>query len=163
MTKNGGEWSATVRPRIDEVRAAFASMGPDGQDWKDKLKEVNEVNAYTIAGTAFRKAQAMGGIQARAAGAIKSRRIESGIRVGVSSTATIPEALPAFWGAKKRTGWNARNEEPNQPPWVTNTWDVGELGEGPYAINEAIAEKRDEVLASWADAVDDLAREAGFQ
>lgn len=166
------DWSAKTRPHIDEFRREVARLGPDGKDWEDKLKEVNEANAYTIAADARAKARALGGVQARAADAIKSRRVKAGIRVAVSSGAGRPEALAAFWGGKRRTGWNSPDDvtnpgfisdTPNLPEWVGNTWKVAERGEGPYAVNAAIADKRADVIKAWGDAIDDLAREAGFR
>ncbi len=158
----GSDWTVSTSPRIEAFLADVKRLGPDGKDWKAKFAEVNEELSYRIAGTAANKARAMGGVQGRAADAFKSVRSASGIRVGVSATTAHPEALAAFWGAKKETGWNAGSGSPNLPPWVGNTWAVGMPGQGPYALNEAIAEKRDEVLKSWGEAIDDLGREAGF-
>lgn len=74
------------------------------------------------------------------------------------------EANAAFWGAKKRTGWYAAQKYaggPTQhPEWVGNNWDVGVLGQGPYAINPAIFHELDNIERAYGEAVEDIARRA---
>ena len=160
---SGVEWSVSV-PDLKELQRQFRKMGPDGRDWRRKLAEVNETSSYKIGARSRRYAEQMGGVQAKAADVIKSRKTPRGIRVAISATAAHPEGLAAFWGAKQRTGINAGNEEPNLPDWVGVAWKVAQLGEGPYAINKAIHDEIDDgVIESWAEAVEDLAREAGFR
>lgn len=71
-----------------------------------------------------------------------------------------PAANAAFWGAKQRTGWNAGNSTPNQLPWVGNSWTVGHRGQGPYAINAAIADHMDDILREYRERIGDLAARA---
>ena len=94
----------------------------------------------------------MGGVQAKFAGAITGRGAASGARIGLSGN----KANAAFWGAKQRSGWNVRNDTPNLPEWVGNSWDVGGAGQGPYAINDTIAKRTDEILEMYGDAIDKL-------
>lgn len=156
------DWSVDADPEFDQFRKELRKLGPAGKDWRAKLAEVNEANAYIIAAEARVLALAMGGVQAHAAEVIKSGKTERGLRINVSATSAHPEGLAAFWGAKQATGWNAGGDKPNLPDWVGIAWKVGTAGEGPYAVNDAIAAKRDDVVKSWAQAVEDLAREAGF-
>ncbi len=71
-------------------------------------------------------------------------------------------ANAAFWGAKQdHTGWNAGNRgQPNQPEWVGNSWDVGVKGQGPYALNEAIATHLDSYLEEMWDGIDRVVAQA---
>ena len=63
----------------------------------------------------------------------------------------------AFWGAKKRTGWYAdpryRKSKRQHPIWVGNSWQAGAKGQGPYALNDAIADNRDRIFELFSDAV----------
>jgi hypothetical protein len=65
-------------------------------------------------------------------------------------------------GAKRRTGWNARNPDsrPQHPAWVGNSWAVGVVGQGPYGINPAIAHHMPEILAEYERVTDDVFKRA---
>lgn len=81
-----------------------------------------------------------------------------------ASIAVRQEANAAFWGARKRTGWYAAPKyaggPPQHPEWVGNSWDVGQLGQGPYAINPAIYHELDNIDRAYLQSIDDLARRA---
>jgi len=149
---------------IREFRRALKGVGPE---WARELRVVHKRIADMVVPHAQARAQAMGGVQAEAAGAIKGKANQREARIGVGPTAAVPFANVAFWGAKKRTGWYARyrykdSPAPQHPAWVGNSWDVGEPGGGPYAINPAIADDREEVLAEYLRMIDELAERAGF-
>lgn len=173
------KWSVTMDPDIAGLRKDIKDLGPDGKRWDKALAKVNKRSATVIAKEGRSRAEAMGGMQARAASRIQGSQSAKGLSVRVSKTGAHPEALAAIWGGKKRTGWNApkpprtgilgrlkrtpqRADTPNLPEWVGNTWKPGVTGEGPYAVNDAIAAKRDEVIAGWSKAIDELADAAGF-
>ena len=83
----------------------------------------------------------------RFASAITARPTTAAARVGIRPT---PGAQATFWGAKRRTGWYARERYAGStgrqhPPWVGASWDAGKRGEGPYVLNETVADHRDEI------------------
>jgi hypothetical protein len=155
-----------VHPRIQDLRKDLRKLGPDGVEFRARLKSANQSAAQMLVDAARGNATAMGGEQAAAASQIKAAKVEKGIRIRLANSKKVPFTLVAFWGAKQRTGWyKARRYEDSTPQhhrWVGNSWDVGVKGEGPYAINAAIADKRDEVLEYWRDALEHIARDAGF-
>lgn len=154
------KWGITTTPDVKSLRSDIKDLGPDGKKWDRALGKANKELANVIAQEGQNRALAMGGVQARAASQIKGSQSAKGIRLRISN-AGHPEALAAFWGGKQRTGWNAGNDAPNLPDWVGNAWKVGQSGEGPYAINDAVRVKRDEVMASWAKAINKLAEQVG--
>ena len=79
--------------------------------------------------------------------AAAKRTTTAAARIGIRPT---PGAQATFWGAKRRTGWYARERYSGStgrqhPPWVGASWGAGKRGEGPYVLNEAIADHRDEI------------------
>ena len=149
---------------IKEFRRALRELGPE---WSRELRVVHKKIADIVAPHAQARAHAMGGVQSKAASAIKGRANQREARIAVTSSASTPFANVAFWGAKKRTGFYARHRYKDStarqhPPWVGNAWDVGEPGGGPYAINETVAADRTEILDDYLNMIDDLARRAGF-
>lgn len=70
----------------------------------------------------------------------------------------------AFWGAKKRTGWYAARRYAHStrqhPSWVGNTWEAAVAGQGPYAINAALAAELQRFLGLYGQMIDDLAHRA---
>lgn len=135
-------------------------------DLLGELKRANERAAEVFADKAYSLAFRLGGIHRKERGAIKARKQANKVAVGVSATKTHPAALVAFWGAKKRTGWNAgHGGKPQHPKWVGNTWGVGVKGQGPYALNDAIADEATfrEARREYEQGIDDLAKRAGFR
>lgn len=132
--------------------------------------------------------------------ASRSSRSHFASQISMSSTATRlrltvrnPDANAAFWGAKKRTGWNAysylrKNAKAHtsvratgkvpgpsagnavryrrapkgrqHPPWVGNSWQAGVKGQGPYALNDAIADNRPRIFDLYSKAVEQAAEGA---
>lgn len=88
---------------------------------------------------------------------IRGRGTQTEARIEVD-----PIANATYWGAKKRTGWNRRNRNsaPQHPEWVGASWTPAVAGQGPYAINDALARHRDEILDMFGEAVDRTAARA---
>lgn len=118
---------------------------------RDALKEIHKEVAKEAAGYAQAEALSMGGLQAKAASRIKGRGTTTAARIAISKTKTTQFANTAFWGQKKRSGWYAwgrfsDSPAPQHAPWVGNNWDVAVKGQGPYAINDALAENIEAIL-----------------
>lgn len=130
-------------------------------EWPRALRDVHKEIADHGAKLAQGYARGMGGVQAKAAAAIKGYANQREARIGVSAGKTYPMANVAFWGAKRHTGWYAGIAGPAQhPPWVGNSWDVAVVGEGPYAINPALAAYLPELMEMVGDRLEQLARAA---
>lgn len=140
---------------LSELRRALRKL-EDGTTWSRELGSIQRDVAKKVAGWASSNAGGMGGPFAHFSGAIRGRGGVAGAKVAVAN----PDANATFWGAMARTGWNAGNNTPNHPKWVGNGWDVGGPG-GPYAINPAIADHKDEIVdGDYGDAIDDLMQRA---
>lgn len=136
-----------------EFRRLLKAVDPQ---WAKELSKANRVVAKRVALKARSYANAYGPMQRASSGAIKWSGTQAAASVKVADTTRNPFALPAFWGAKKRTGWNAGNVRPNLPEWVGNGWDYGVHGQGPYAINDAVADAIPEVLDDYMAMLDEL-------
>lgn len=158
--RSGVSSGATIRG-LPEFRRELRALGPE---WPRELRKANKNIAQLGAHYAQVVAHGMGGVQAKAASAIRGYANQREARIGVVPSARVPFANVAFWGAKRHTGWYERaryNDSPRQhPEWVGNTWDVAEHGVGPYAINEALAEHIDDILDEYGEAIDRLAARA---
>lgn len=149
-----------ARPPIEvdglrEFRRELRALTGDST-WTRALGQANRTVAADAAVWAQMEALGMGGVWAHFAGAIAGRASATEARLQITR-----EANAAFWGAQNRTGWNAGNEgRPQHPEWVSNSWDVAVAGQGPYALNEALADNVDEIIDLFGDALDDLARQA---
>lgn len=68
-------------------------------------------------------------------------------------------ANAVFWGGFRHTGWYKGKPGPSQfKPWVGNSWRVGELGQGPYAINPAVAHGEPMIIKTYEEMVGHLLR-----
>lgn len=146
---------------LNELRSALRQVGPE---WPKHLRAVHLKIAKRMAVIAAAFARAMGGVQAKAASAIKGRASQRDAKIGVRNSRGIPFAAVAFWGAKRHTGWYAKRQYASGPaqhdPWVGNSWEVAVAGQGPYAINDALASHSPQIVEWYGDMVDDLMREA---
>lgn len=144
---------------LKEFRRALRAIGPQSPE---ALKDAHKRLADKGAEYARAAARSMGGIQARAASAIGGRGDERAARVAVlpSSGGRDKMANVAFWGALRHTGWYAapryQESTAQHPPWVGADWDVAVRGEGPYAINDALADNLDELLDEYGRMLDEL-------
>ena len=100
------------------------------------------------------KARASSTSRRHFAGKITMRSTRQGLILGIRDPKL---SAAAFWGAKKRTGWYAdpryRKSKRQHPIWVGNSWQAGVKGQGPYALNDAIADNRDRIFELFSDAV----------
>lgn len=128
----------------------------DPKPWTRELGNVNREVAKQGAEWARAAATAMGGPQKHFAGAIRGYGSAASARIAVKDQ----DAYAAFWGAKQRTGWNAGNKTPNQPEWVGSSWDAAVHGQGPYAINDALATRIRQLEALYINGIDDITRRA---
>jgi hypothetical protein len=159
---------ASVRTGIDakELQAFRKALKDrsDAKAWQRSLASANRRAGEIIAADARRRAVALGPRGAKAAAGIQASSNQIGIRIRVANTSRSPATLATIWGAKKRTGWYSRgryrdSDGEQHPEWVGSDWEVGEPGQGPYAVNPAIAAKRDEAIEMWAESIDRLMRE----
>lgn len=96
-------------------------------------------------------------------GAIKGTGTASrGARLRITKTKKLEAAWVAFWGTDRRLGWFAHPRyraytarDQGLPPWVGAKWRAARRGEGPHAINEALADAEDEILAKVEQALQD--------
>jgi len=167
---SGYDFKVVPRPDIRQVRREIRRLDPEqAGELKKRLKAANKHAADMIAAAAQAKAEALGGIHRRAAPQIKGSNVEKGIRIRVANSKKVPFAVAALWGRKGRSGWyldwtlhmkdlgHPTDGGPQFPKWVGATWEPGVKGQGPYAVNDAIAEKRDEIVEQWTRAIERLA------
>lgn len=115
-------------------------------------------------------------VQARMArGGPQARAVVKGVKTKATQKQTVVSVTdnPAFtlgvvWGQKRRSGWYVnrryRQSKARQfEPWVGNQWDPGDMAGKPYFVGPAVNESIDEAIDIFGDAVDDLARRAGFR
>ena len=147
---------------ISEFRKELKALG---KEWPRQVGMVNRVVAKKASEKARYRAASGRPIQRRAAGAIKGTGTVAGAAVAVKPGAATAMANVAFWGVKRRVGWYAQDRyagssPQRHPAWIGSSWQVGVAGQGPYAINDAIAEYGDELLADWRDGMTELTARA---
>lgn len=141
--------SRTAAVRVEglrELQRGCREMSRELQkEMRDELKKLGEKSAEEA------RFSAQGGTrqQARAAWNIASGATMRGATVGVSASSTEPYALGAFFGSKR----------PQFPgiTWVGNSWEAGVAGQGPYFINDAVADNAAQIEEDLGDMVDRLA------
>lgn len=104
-------------------------------------------------------------MQRKAASALGARATQTGAAIVLNPSTRVPFVDAAFWGALRRTGWNRWDpySRPQFPAWVGATWTVGVAGEGPYAINDAIATYLPRIDGLYDDMFDRVGAIAGFR
>lgn len=135
-----------------------------GKGWRKELSTAHKDIARKTVGWATALAVSKGGLLARASGGLSARGGVAGARIAVGKAVPSRHGgrfVPnnAFWGMRRVTGWNF-GSTPNQPRWVGNSWSVGVAGQGPYAINDAIASNIQRIVDMYGDAVERIAAEA---
>ena len=143
---------------LKQFRSDLRKM-ENGKRWVRELGAEQRVIAKRVAGDARFEAARMGGSTKHFADAIKGLGGATGARIQIADDT----ANAAFWGAKNQwTGWNLESEgrAANQPEWVGNTWEVGVRGQGPYAINDTIAELRTWIEQQYLDGIERVAKAA---
>ena len=148
---------------LREFRKALKAAGPE---FPKELTKANREVAQIAQRVSQNEARAMGGVQRRAASAIKgsANARQARLQIKPSKGKRNPTAMAnvAFWGAERRTGWYRTKPEGKQqhPTWVGARWQVAEPNEGPYAINPALARHLDDIVAAHAAALNRLAAKA---
>jgi hypothetical protein len=143
---------------LKELRRDLKALGPQ---WGRELSKVHREIAKDVQGKAQSTARGMGRQQSREAGAIKASGTQSAAALSVVQSSRYPFANVAFWGKIKRTGWYAGGHGRAQSlPWVGNTWQVGVKGEGPYALNEAVADRLPQIMHNYEQMLDALMHRA---
>lgn len=139
---------------LKELRKAL-KQAEDPKAWGKELGRANRVVAREVAGWAQAEASSLGGPYAHFASAISGKATQAAARVEIR-----PVANAVFWGAKKRTGWNAGHDgAPQHPKWVGVSWEVGGPG-GPYALNPAISQHSEVIVDRMAGVIDGVFRSA---
>lgn len=146
---------------LAEFRRALRDA--DG-DWPKELTKAHKEIGDLGARYAREKAAAMGGVQARAKSAIGGKGTQTEARIGVFPSGVDRMANVAFFGAKRHTGWYAdpryAGSPAQHPKWVGDGWEPAVSGQGPYAINDALAEHLDEILDEYDKAIARIAAAA---
>lgn len=145
--------------QLTKLSKSIRQLRDNSPEYRRKMDEINRKGAAMLVIEAQSRARSSGKqYMARSAVAIKAA--EGAIAVRVASSGNVPYAMAAFWGMERHSGWYGRRRYANSTarqflPWVGNNWEPGGSG-GPYAINEAIRAKWDEVLEMWATELTDL-------
>lgn len=160
------EYSGASSVQIQGLKEFRKALREVDKKWTRELTRANRDISKIAERVSQTQARSMGGVQAKAAGAIRGSATVRFARLQVkpsgSKRAGTAMANVAFYGAKKRTGWYATKREgkPQHPEWVGADWQVASAGEGPYAINAALARHMDDIIAAHMAALDRLAAEA---
>jgi hypothetical protein len=140
-----------------------------GKEWPRELAQAHRDIAKIGERVSQSEARRMGGVQRKAANAIRGRGNQRDARISVRPSASKrnPTAMAnvAFWGASRRTGWYAKPRYRDgggtqHPEWVGDNWRVAEPNEGPYAINVALARNWNDLQAAYNAAIGRLVRRA---
>lgn len=154
-SRTGSTHGADAVASIPDLKALRRQLreAEDPKAWGRELGRANRTAAQRVAGWARSTAASMGGPYRHFAGSISGRATQTAARIQIEPTANA-----TFWGAKKRTGWNARNQRSRQqhPDWIGAGWGVGVTGQGPYAINDAIARRHTEIDAMYRRVIDEI-------
>lgn len=146
---------------LKEFRAALAALHPR---WPMALERVHHNIATQGARDSRSAARGMGGVQRKAASAIGAKSTQRDAAVAVLPSGVDRMGAVAFWGAKRHTGWYAkpryRNSTRQHPVWVGNSWEAAVAGQGPYAINNAMARNLNRYLDLYLEMIDELAAKA---
>lgn len=170
---------ALDRETVRELRRMFKEVGelvdPSGSVTTGNavLKGMWREIADWLAAEA--RAEASTPLERKMAPAIKgSATVGRGARLQISKTKSREAAWAAFWGQTRRSGWFAAGRyreysgrDQGFKRWVGASWGVGQQGEGPYALNPAIAKNRAELekrmRAGFQRALDQIAGDSSRQ
>lgn len=135
-----------------DIGAFMASLTKASKDLATEQRKKNRaVSAQVVA---WVKSAAAGGTPLEQLGAadVAPSATSSTARVSIRKG----PGRPAFWGTRKRKGWYAAPRYAGSPPqfpeWVGNSWIAGKRGEGPYVINDVLADRVEEIEALYAEA-----------
>lgn len=174
--------SSQGKTRLIEVRGLKEfrkNLKAMGSELPKELRTINKHVADEARDMARAEANRMGSVFAKASGSIRSYATQNQASIGFNQGGI---ANVAFWGTKRRSGWyNWRRYLSNSqegvasregwvagshgikqhPPWIGSDWDVGVEGQGPYAINDAIARGREYLDDIYLDEIGTLAHTTG--
>lgn len=129
-------------------------------NWAKRLTKAHRQIAKEEAAEAQKFAVGTGPMQAHFAKFISGYANRYTATIGLRGN----QANAAFWGAKGRSGWYAAGKYANSatpqfPEWVGNSWDVGELGQGPYAINPTIHHDMEQIIKRFQEAAEAIVKD----
>lgn len=138
VAKASGKWDA-------ELARAHKETAERGAEWA----------RFEAAGSGGK----WGRQRAVAIDSIKPKSSAKAAQIAVYSSGRAPFALAAYWGAKRHAGWYGaakyRQSAGKQfAPWVGSDWAVAVAGEGPYAINDALAKHLKDIDEFFLSSVD---------
>jgi len=138
-----------------------------GAEWPKELRKAHLAVAKIAERESRRVAINRGGLTAKAAPAISGRATgtEARLEFRRRQTGNLAFTNVAFFGARQRSGWYAwerysKSTKRQHEPWIGNAWKVAVHGQGPYAVNDALANSEAELYAEFVAAIRRLAREA---
>jgi hypothetical protein len=124
-----------------------------------EMAKVHKAIAEQVLPVARANAAALGGMQRHFANQIRASGTQLGASISVQG-----KAAAAFWGSNQHSGWYAAPQYAGGPPqfkpWVGNAWEAGVPGEGPYAVNDAVAEMVPAIEVDYERMLDELTRKA---
>lgn len=133
--------------RVEGATGLARGLDKAAKDMDRAIAKAHRGFAAEYRGKARTAAQSGTAQQRRMAGGIGSKADKTRASLTVKNTKGAPGAQGAFWGAKKY---------PQFQPWVGQGWDVAVRGEGPYVINQLLAEDRDRIEQGFLDASFDV-------
>ena len=154
---------------VEGLREFRKALKEAGEQFPKELKAAHLDVAQIAARVSQSEARRMGGVQAKAASAIRGNGTATQARLIVKASKSKRNATAmanvAFWGATKRTGFYARykyndSPKPQHKPWVGNDWEVMDPTKGPYAINAALAAHQGDIYDAFDAALDRLVSRA---
>jgi hypothetical protein len=130
-----------------------------GVETRRQVRNANQRIGKKVEGWAKTEARAGTRMQAAASKALLGGSTNDYAFVRITRDKKVPFALAAFWGVKGRRGWYAsekyRSSGKDQfPAWVGTGWKWGGSG-GPYAINDTLRKREDEVVDLYRDAIEE--------
>lgn len=148
-----------IDPPIKDLRKALKELD---KALPKQLNKVTKAGAEIVASDARSRAGRVSPLAAKMSGQIKSSGTAKGALVTLSATASKPQALAAFLGMTRRTGWFAQgkysdSDGKQHKPWISTGWKVGDPSAGPRAINPAFAAKQEEFERQLTAGLNELA------
>ena len=146
-------------PDVDSLAKALKAAGPA---WEKDLVTAHREVGKVAASAARSRARGGTRAQARAARGIQVSPGRRGVSIVPKSTRANPFTTATFMGAKKRTGWfaNAKYERSAKrqfPAWVGSNWQAGVRGQGPYVMNDAVADAKPQIVDVYGKQLDKVA------
>lgn len=145
--------------RVEGAKELAAALKRFPAVSKRELARSNRSVARKGRGYARQGAERKGPVQRKMAKGIGSTANAKQAALTVRNTPSAPGATVAFYGAKRRTGWYAAPQyrastARQHPPWIGTAWTPAVRGQGPYGINDALAEhigdlQRDYYRGQW--------------